>query len=235
VVPSAASDQLLRWFCVDLLLSDEFELMARRLAWRVAARVQAGEPFEASEPPPAPPLAWNPAESEDRVLSADPAWEVELAELEAAFTSCCRTALTPEARKRMHASLRMSLVRLELEVLELDTEAAAREAFLCAGQDGQPLAPVAEAGGYPLRPLCAFVEDLPEDWRQPVLSAYPGTVLRPFKRDKGYDLCRVRAKQEPPLDNAEVGKRVDDALLRRHLDELEARHVQWQIALEVAE
>ncbi len=232
--PAKPSAQLLRRFCVDLLLSDEFELMAHRLAWRIAVRVETDQASGGGEAPVATPPAWNPAGSEARVLSADTAGETWLEELETAFTSCCRAALTSEARKRMHASMRMSLVRLELEVLELDTEAAAREAYLHTEQGGQSLAQVAAASGRPLCRRSAFVVDLPDAWRQPFLSAYPGTVLKPFKREKGYVLCRVREKPEPPLEDAEVGKRVDEALVHQHLTELEARHVQWRMAMEAA-
>ena len=42
-----------------------------------------------------------------------------------------------------------------------------------------------------------FLEELPEDWQQALLSASPNQVLPPFAVGDGFQLCRLLTKHEP--------------------------------------
>jgi hypothetical protein len=237
------SSELLSSFRKDLLLSEDFDRMARRLAWRVAASAEAcgdltipsapvrsATPAEALQPVS---LEWAPACGAASVFKPDPRWTAELEVLEAAYEEQSVSVLTTENRRRMAGSLRLSLLRVDLELLDLESEGAAREALLCVRDDGLTLSQVAPAAGSEVRKLSALLEDLPEKWRQPVLSATFGKVVGPLVAERRYSVCRVESKREPQLERSDVQERVDKALLRQHFLELEGRHIRWRIDLEV--
>ena len=131
----------------------------------------------------------------------------------------------------MHTSLRMALVRVECEVLELATQSSALEACLSVRHDGLPLREVAELSGRPVSAFSSFVADLPQPWRPSALSACPGTLLKPLEMSQCFLLCQIQAKSESSLADPEVCHRVDQALLRQEFTELTARHVRWHITL----
>jgi len=224
-----------RSFRIDLLLSGAFPAMARAIAWRVALQCE-GRPA-----PDAGAVAAQKAHGleNQRLTAMDwlapgeavAGWLEELAVLEALFRTESRVFLNPRNQGRALADMRLQLVRLELEVLELETETAAREAFLCASEDGVTLAELAAQSGHLLRRMARFLEDLPPDWQQALMSAAPGQTLRPFADGGGYQLCHLVAKRDPALSDAEVQARVNGSLLRAHFQELENHHIQWHINL----
>ncbi len=235
----------LEWFRTDLLLSDNFDFMARQLAWRVAASESANESTSASparaavrsgvqerQPHLSVSLAW--AENPDSgiVFSPDPAWVGQLQSFEAAYQAQCASVLTATNRERMLRSLRLGLLRVELEVLEFPTEDAARKAVKSIQDQGLTLAQAAHAAGTGVRKRLSLLEDLPEDWRQPVLSTAVGTISPLLREADRFSVCRLLAKDEPRLEWSQVQRRVDDTLVRQHLMELEGRHVRWQIEIE---
>lgn len=223
-----------RAFCTDLLLSDEFGLMARHLAWRVALSCEAVDPAGRRKPTTYSRPSWRPAVSR-LLFQAGPDWYTELRDLEAGFRSRRRELLTLENRRVRLNTLRLRLTRVYLEILEVDTESAAREASLMVRQDGMNLRQVAMAGAYPCSRLSSLMEDLPLEWQQALGSAAPGNLLPPFERQGSYQLCLLKKKAEPALENAQVRQRVDAAILRQHFTELECRHVQWHMSLDLPE
>src|SRR4029077_11785104 len=64
-------------------------------------------------------------------LGRDDAWLAETLRIEAAFDRLASMALTEEARADRLASMQLLLGRIEVETLDVASEAAAREAFLC--------------------------------------------------------------------------------------------------------
>ncbi len=223
--------ETLQEFCGDLLLSDDFGVMAHHLAWRIALdceplkrRVRTQDSH--NKPPSRRP-------TRHCLFPANTGWENSLQKLESAFGARCRSLLTTENRLRCLGSLRLRLLRLRLEILEVETESAAREASLLVKQDGLSLAQVAARGGYPLSRRTLFLEDLPLKWQAAVSSATTGTLLEPFERQEGYELCFLRHKTEPTLKNPEVRERVDASILCQHFTELECRHVRWRLDLDL--
>jgi len=239
-LPAVMDPDMARSFRVDWLLSDEFPEMARALAWRVALQCD-GRPA-----PDDGDLAvqrrrglanqrCTGLELEDWLAQGEGAtgWFDELPVLEALFQAESQAFLTPRNQQRALAGLRLPLFRFELEVLELESQAAAGEAFLCVTEDGIPLSELAAQNHQSLHRVTSFLEDLPEDWQQPLLSASPGQALPPFAVGDGFQLCRLLAKQDPVLTDPGVLARVNTSLLRGHFQELEQQHIQWQVNLEV--
>lgn len=188
---------------VDLMMSGQFDRLAEHLAWRVSSLAASGE------------------------CAAGP---MEPDRLEAAYQEQCAAVLTAEAREQMLDSTRMELTRLAVEIIELDSHDAAREAFHCVNEDGARMADVAAAARYPFRRAGLFLEDVPESSRQRFLSAAPGEVLEPIARGDGFELFRIGRKIDPTLDDDDVRARIERRILDRHFSELTARLIRWIIA-----
>ena len=216
---------------IELLLSGEFDALALRHSWRFAARQAA-----TTEPPlhlveaertrfqqRAGFPAWLGTRAHDRL------WLEEMAALEAGYRSQAESLLSAEARARMLTTQHLPLTRVQLELLEVESLDAAREAFLCVREDGIPLAEIAADGRYSLRHLDAFYEDLPEDLQRSVLCATAGEVLEPIPHADGYQLWRLRQKQEPDLADSAVRERVDQRIQERHFSELATTCIRWMM------
>lgn len=223
----------------ELILSGELDRMAQRLSWRLAAFC------ETENEPVAPELI---AKEKARFLGGsglrenevaawleklgrDEEWWHESLEMEAIHGRDCAALLSPEAREREIAALRLPLTRFEVETIELDTLDAAREALLCARDDGMPMEEVAAEGRYPYRHPEVLLEEIPEDLQQKFLSVHPGEILEPIARGDGFHVCRVVGKAEPNLQDPVVKKRAEERILNRHFADLTTRHIQWRLLL----
>jgi len=220
----------------ELILSGEFDCMAQRLSWRVAAGcVTADVPVD--------PQAI--AEEETRFfersglsgdqlagwlqrLGRDPEWFRDALAMEAIYRRDCTARLSHKARAREIADLRLPLTRFEMETIELDSLDAAREALLCVREDGMSMEEVAAEGHYPYKHPEILLEQVPEDLQQKVLSVPPGEILEPIPSGDGFQLCRVIGKKEPHVDDSLVTERADQRILDRHFSDLTARYIRWR-------
>ena len=162
-------------------------------------------------------------------LGRDEAWLQEMLQMETAYQNATTRILTPEARQRELSALRLPLTRCEIELIELESHGAAREAFLCVRDDGMTMEEVAKEGRYPYRRIETVLDQLEPEMQQKYLSAIPGTVMEPIARGDGYQLTRLLGKREPSLEDREVGTRVEQRLLARHFGDLTASRIQWKI------
>ena len=223
----------------ELILSGELNRMAQGLSWRVAARC------ERTEGKVDPQLI---AEEETRffersgldgdrlagwlqLLGRDPDWFRDALAMEASHRRDCAALLSREARAREIAALRLPLTRFEVEMIELDSLDAAREALLCAREDGMSMEEVAAEGRYPYRHPEVLLEEIPEDLQQKFLSVHPGEILNPIAHGDGFHVCRVVGKAEPDLEDPLVIKRAEGRILDRHFSDLTTRHIQWRTLL----
>ena len=149
--------------------------------------------------------------------------------IEAAYGTHCERLLVPEARQHELMALRLPLTRFEIEVIELESQDAAREALFCVQQDGMSMEEVATEGRYPYRRSHFLLEDLPVDAQQKFLSISAGNVLEPTAHGDGFELCRVVNKIEPQADDPTVKSRIDQRLLDRHFSELMSKYTQGRL------
>ena len=205
IVYEEASSELRDQLRIDLIVGGEFDRLAEQLAWRFASR--------------AGPDAVPPREG-----------EAELAELEDAYQQQRALVLTPEARGQALTLLRLPLTRVELQVLELESDDAAHEALFCLREDGETMADVARDGGYSLRHRQWWAGEMAEDLQLRLLSALPGEVLGPFPNGEEFQIYRLEGKIEPELSDAAVSARVDEHLVNNHFAALLTAHVRWLIA-----
>ena len=236
---SAVPNDMRKMLTDELILSGELNRMAERLSRRIAANCAAAGSsidsqlieeqrkrfFERSGIGEEDLPAW--LARMGRVQE----WLHEALAMEAVYRRDRSALLSRQARAREIAALRLPLTRFEVETIELDSLDAAREALLCAREDGMSMEEVAAEGRYPYRHPEVLFEQVPEDLQQKFLSVHPGEILEPIARGEGFHLCRIIGKEEPDLDDPIVKDRADQRILDRHFSDLTTRHIQWRIPL----
>ncbi|HEU4679886.1 MAG TPA: hypothetical protein VFS35_10225, partial [Terrimicrobiaceae bacterium] len=229
-----ASPELRELLRVDLLFSDAFDVLATQLAWRFAAReadvevaneeeirVERDAFFERAGVTAATLPVWF------NGLGTNDAWLDEMLELEAVFRRGVTRQLTSSARERMARSLRVSLTRFELELIELHCRDAAREALECVSLDGESMEDVAGDAGFPFWRLTVLHDELPEELRRTLLCALPGEILPPLESDGRFRLYRLLGKTECDLTDDAMRRRIDSEIIERHFADLTTRFVRW--------
>ncbi len=180
---------------IDLILSGEFDRLAEYLAWRYSAQDA----------------------SNDAPLTD---WQEEMRGLEAAFEQQRAQVLTTRAREEALSFLRLTLTRIELEILELESIDAAHEALLCLREDGETMTEVAHDGGYPLRQREWWAGEVDADLQSRLLSASPGEVIGPIPNGDEFQIYRLLRKIDPHLTDETVSVQVDQHIVKSFFAEL---------------
>jgi hypothetical protein len=237
----ASADQELReMFVAELILSGALDDMIGKLMWRLAARCAAkeatSEAVAAEQQKFVGRVGIDPKEIADWLegLGRDSEWFNEMLAIEAAYRLQCDLLLVPEARQHELMTVRLHLTRFEIEVIELESRDAAREALFCVREDGMSMEEVATEGRYPYRRAEFLLEDLPADSQQKYLSISQGDLMEPIPHGDGFQLCRVLKKIEPRLEDPTVKLRVDQRLLDRYFSDLTTQHTQPRLSVPVS-
>ena len=227
----------LRNLCLhDLIFGGEFDELARRLSWRVAAKLAIDAPI--------PALASRIDSERARFVertSCDPAshvhllallgrderWLDRLLEQEAVFGWTCEQLRTTENRTRTLAALRLPLTCLEVELMDLESADAVREACLCLKADGLSLAELATQEHFKIERRTALLETFPETLQPRLLSAEAGQVIELITADERFQVCRIANKRDPSLTDENVLARLDAEILQAHFGHLAAKHIVW--------
>jgi hypothetical protein len=233
----AASPELRELFTTELLLSGELYPLNTRLMWRLAALATTGESNLDPDGIRAERRAFlgrtkiNESKLNNWLaqLDRDEKWLDQMLALETAYQNLCEQALTPQARQKQLAKLHMPLTQFEVEVLELDSAEAAKEALLCIRQDGMSMEEVAAEARYPYRRITFLHQAVPEELKQKFWSAIVGDVLDPLPRGEGFELYRITRKIEPNPTDSEVQQRIDEHLLEQQFAALASKHVEMRL------
>jgi hypothetical protein len=232
---NSASSDLRELFVAELILSGELDRMTSELMRRLAARCAEEDPtpeaitaeersfFESNRVKPGQLANWL------KKLGRDSKWFNEMLAMEAAYRRRCDSLLVPQARQRELAMLRLPLMRVETEVIELESRDAAQEALFCVREDGMSMEEVAIEGRYPYRRVDFVLEDIGTDAQQRFLSVSSGDILEPTARGDGFELCRIIKKIEPQTDDPNIKSRIDRRILDRHFSELISRYTQRRL------
>lgn len=233
-----ASPDVQQLFTKEVLFSGKFDHLACRLSWPVAASVVTDH----SETPSSDRLEAERARFFQRtdsqpkqlaeclgLIGRDRAWFESLVKLEAGYREHCDRFSTPENRARTLAARRLPLTSFEVELMDLESEDAAREAFLCLDTDGLSMEELAKQEGYVIEIRKQLLEEFPEELQQRFLSSETGQVFQIIAPDNRFQLCRVLSKKEPTLADEKILKRVDDELLASHFGNLVSKHIVWSI------
>lgn len=234
---ASANPELRDSFVAELILSGALDDMTIKLMWRLAARCAGNEPtpdaIAAEERKFLHRVRIEPAQVTNWLeeLGRDSQWLSEMLAIEAAYGTHCGRLLVPEARKRELMGLRLHLTRFEIEVIELESHDAAKEALFCVREDGMSMEEVATEGRYPYRRAEFLMEDLPADAQQKYLSVSPGDMLEPLPHGDGFELCRIKKKIEPQLDDPSVKSRVDQRLLDQYFSHLTTKYTHPRLSV----
>ncbi len=223
-------------FIEDLLFGGKLDVLARRLSWRMALPVEAAQ----SEPVQSNQLEVERARFFQRTAS-DPGklsqslaqlgrngtWFEALLERESAFGGVCVQLRAPENRARTLATLRLPLTSFEVELMDLESADAVREACFCLNTDGLLLEELAAQERCRIERREVLLEEFPEELQQRFLSAENGQVLPLITGDERFQVCRILNKREPASSDEKVLARVDEALLAAHFENLVAKHIVW--------
>jgi hypothetical protein len=224
-----ASDALWNVLAAELHLSGEFDRMAERLSWRFAAVLEPGSdptsPAESGAVEGGAGLeAWLAR------LGCDRQWLADVRVMEAAFRRRCEQLLTQSEVERALTSMRLPLMRVNLETVDVESLDAVRELAMCVREDGMSMAEVASDARYPYERTEVVLEDLPTDVQQKVLFAAPGDVLPPLPHDGGFYVHRLVARSDPDLADDDIRERVERQILTRHFAGLTTSCVRWLLA-----
>jgi hypothetical protein len=238
---TSAAPELRDLFVAGLILSGALEDMTIKLMWRLAARCAGKEPtseaISAEKRKFLHRISVEPAQLAHWLKESgrDSQWLNEMLAIEAAYGAHCDTLLVPEARQRELMALRLHLTRFEIELIELESHDAAKEALFCVREDGMSMEEVATEGRYPYRRADLLLEDLPAEAQQKYLSVPEGDLLEPMPHGDGFELCRVIKKVEPRLEDPSVKSRVDQRLLDHYFSDLTSKytHPRFSVAVSV--
>jgi hypothetical protein len=233
----SAQPELRELFVTELIFSGELDQLNTRLMWRLAALVASGDGHVDPERIGAEGTAFldrakiTKSEMKEWLtqIGRDEKWLEEMLAMEAAYRSLCEKVLTPEARQKQLASLRMPLTQFEAEVIELESRDAAMEAMLCVRQDGMSMEEVATEARYPYRQVTFLHAEVPDELKQKFWSARAGEVLDPLPRADGFELYRITKKTEPDPSDPKVQARIDAHLLERQISTLTSEHVEMRL------
>ncbi len=161
------------------------------------------------------------------------AWLDEMLRLEAAYEAIRSKALTAEARQRHLHALGTALERVAIRTLDLDSEAAAKEAVLCVREDGTTLEKVAEESGYISEETEVWLEGVEPGLAQRLFCAEVGEALAPVSVDDGFRVYQLIRKLDPSLSDPAVVERIDRVVLDETFADLCSRHIQPSNAIRV--
>ena len=237
---ASAGPELRDLFVAELILSGALGDMTTKFMRRLAARCAGKEPtpdaIAAEKRKFLHRISIEPAQLAHWLeeLGRDPQWLNEMLASEAAYGTHCDTLLVPEARQRELMALRLRLTRFEIELIELESHDAAKEALFSVREDGMSMEEVATEERYPYRRANLLLEDLPVDAQLKYLSVSPGDLLEPMPHGDGFELCKIIKKVEPRLEDPIVKSRVDQRLLDQYFSLLTTKYTHPRLSVPVS-
>lgn len=234
----SAREDLRELMRADLVLSGTFDRMSVQLSWRIAAAAAFAKKGEELDPAllseEEKAFFTRTGIDEGQLadwlsgIGRDRAWFNEMLRMEVISLRTREELLTAKMRQAELSALRLPLTRFEVEMIEVESKDAAREAALCVSQDGLSMEEVAQEGRYPYRQIELLLQEIDTELQQKFLSITPGNLLEPLERGDGFHLARIVRKIEPDANDPALHAKIDESILQRHFSRLVSDHIQWQ-------
>jgi len=138
---------------------------------------------------------------------------VTVLRLEESFRAVSGRLTSEESLRKIVEANRLVWVLIELDTVAFASQDAAREAVLCVREDGASLHEVGALSRHTVRRTRVFLEDVPREHRDRLLSAEPGQVLGPLSVDGHFEVTTVIGRIAPTLDDNRVVERARQAVL----------------------
>ncbi len=164
----------------------------------------------------------------------DHAWLLEMARMEAAYDRTCALALTEGARAQQLDSMGLSLARIGIETLEVDSEAVAREAYLCVREDRVSLSETARESGFCSEYSEVWLDRVEPGLGQRLFCTEVGEALEPVEVDGGFRVFQVMRRFEPSIHEPAVARRLDALIIEQTFSALCPRYIQPSEAFRTA-
>jgi len=117
--------------------------------------------------------------------------------------------------------------RLDLDVLELEDQGAAREAALCIRVDGSNITEVAAASSAQVEHLSVYLGDLDPSLQPSLLAAQPGELVGPIEDEDAFVLFAVHERTPATPSDPELRRRAESALVERAVKRATEGRVRW--------
>jgi hypothetical protein len=189
----------------DAVCSGELDRLAQRLAERLAVSAAAGE-----EPPSAP-------------LDA-----LAVGAMERTFGQFCETVAHQGSIDREVAVHFLGWTRIDWRYVACPLEEAAREAALCAREDGLPLEAVARSAGLALHESSQLLDDADPQIALPLTGAQPGAILGPLRVDDEFWVIEAGERFTPSPQDPAVRERAQRLVAARAVAREVSGRVMWR-------
>lgn len=202
IVPGAAvkEEDVERHLTIEAVCSGACDDWARRLAGRAAAAAAIGDEGGDAE---------------------------RLERLDAAFQVYRQRVLTPQVLRDQLSVRHLDWIRIHGLKVVFPSEPMAREAALCMKEDHLSLEEVAADAGQVVHEVAATIDELAPEHRDRFLAARPRDVVGPLPVDTAFELCLVKEKILPSIEDDDIRARAEDAVLQRLLKREVAERVRW--------
>ena len=146
--------------------------------------------------------------------------------LDEAFARFKSRETSAEAVERELEHRRLDWIRIRGTGLTVADEQVAREAALCIS-DGIPFEEVAAQAGVEAKAVSRYLDEAEPVLQAQLLSAEEGSVIGPVQIGEEFLLLRVEAKRLPGIEDFELRRRAEEALMSRAVDRELNQRVRW--------
>ena len=165
----------------------------------------------------------------DEPKSAEATGRIRL--LEASYQRFCDHVVDAQGIKNQVDSHRLDWIRIGCRYVLFSQEQMAREAALCARDDGMQLDEVAANAGIALQNATMYLDEVEPSLRDRFLSAEKGALVGPLNWDKAFGLFLVEDKIIPAVEDPEIKQRAQETLLESAVNREINKRVKWHARL----
>jgi len=165
----------------------------------------------------------------DEPKSAEAAGRIRL--LEANYQRFCDHMVDAQGIKNEIYSHRLDWIRFQCRYVLFPQEQMAREAALCARDDGMQLDEVAANASIALQNATIYLDEVEPSLRDRFLSAEKGALIGPLNWDKAFGLFLVEDKIIPAVEDPEIKQRAQETLLESAVNREINKRAKWHARL----
>ncbi|HEX9663227.1 MAG TPA: hypothetical protein VGB27_13140 [Candidatus Binatia bacterium] len=165
----------------------------------------------------------------DDLKSAEAAGRIRL--LEASYQRFCDHVVDAQGIKNQVDSHRLDWIRFDCRYVLFYQEQMAREAALCARDDGMQLDEVAANASLAPQNATMYLDEVEPSLRDRFLSAEKGALIGPLNWDKAFGLFLVEDKIIPAVEDPEIKQRAQETLLESAVNREINKRVKWHARL----
>ncbi len=151
--------------------------------------------------------------------------------LETSYQRFCDHVVDEQGIKNQVNSHRLDWVRVGCRYVLFSQEQMAREAALCARDDGMQLDEVAANASIALQNATLYLDEVEPSLRDRFLSAEKGALVGPLNWDKAFGLFLVEDKIIPAAEDPEIKQRAQETLLESAVNREINKRVKWHARL----